>query len=127
LKCAILVQTVYVYMQGMLMDCISDVQMVVECVNDDYSGGDEGFPRGCVQTERRQITWAMCCWQEGCNGHSCGGVDRCHAVRVGTHVDMHVQGGCVRLGGCAKHGGGCMRHSGRTRCRGTCTRCHVTV
>ena len=33
-------------MQGILTDCVSDVQTVVEGANDDYSGGDEGSPMG---------------------------------------------------------------------------------
>jgi hypothetical protein len=35
-------------MKGILTDCISDVQIVAGCVNDDHSGGDEGFPMGLV-------------------------------------------------------------------------------
>jgi hypothetical protein len=39
-------QMVYVYMQGILMDCVSDMQMVAEGANDDYSGGNKGSPMG---------------------------------------------------------------------------------
>ena len=31
------------------MDCVSDVQTVVEGANDDYSGGDEGSPTDWVR------------------------------------------------------------------------------
>src|SRR5882762_5655503 len=81
----------------------------------------------CARAERGQITRAVYCWQDGRNKLGWGGVDRCHAVRVGTCIDTHIWGGCARLGGCTKHGGGCMRHGGRTRCRDTCTGCHIRI